>query len=346
LRTLAAFALCAALIAPTAGAQDSRIRWARLAVEGPLDGARLDCGAGGEMWLEGRLLPGERAVIEVPAPTAPTGMAVEPRVADPALSDRVAFDGWVEDPSAARLVAVPMGLRLRPRPALPEWRAGSVPRSLLLVLAGSFLLTLVLRARRLLALANACVWSAVAVLLLARTPLEGPAGIRVLEGEAGSSLWLAVDASREGFELGGERPWLVDAEPARARLSVRVPLIHPPGLPGAGARILLRGGTLLRIVGLDARNRDWKRANNHWGELEEVWLRSAGGDWTFHGSWPAGAPLPAPLPDSGEHRPPSWLDPALPQGRSILLGRLVPGAFGTVPASWAPLGTWVRLYGF
>jgi hypothetical protein len=78
------------------------------------------------------------------------------------------------------------------------------------------------------------------------------------------------------------------------------------------------------------------RSANRWADLDRVWLREADGTWSDRGVWPRGGPLPAA--GRGGSLPPSWINPALPQGLSVLIARRA-SAGGAAP-------TWLRDYGF
>ena len=76
-----------------------------------------------------------------------------------------------------------------------------------------------------------------------------------------------------------------------------------------------------------------------------TWVRTSEGVWTSHGTWELGQPLPQPVPDPPDGGlPPGHLNPALPQGVAILIGRLSAQAFRGPPGG--PEQAWVRIYSF
>lgn len=115
--------------------------------------------------------------------------------------------------------------------------------------------------------------------------------------------------------------WVVDAsDPARPRRIARA---------NAGTHLIARS---LGPVPPEAPKflEEWLSGQ---GELEEVWRRTEEGDWTYHGTWASGAPLPAS--GTGELMP-TWLRAGATPGAIVWVGRLSEVPQGTDQA-------WVRV---
>jgi hypothetical protein len=75
---------------------------------------------------------------------------------------------------------------------------------------------------------------------------------------------------------------------------------------------------------------------NEWGLLSPVWRRSSDGDWESMDSWPAGAAWAGSARQAAA--PPGWLQPGLPLGVTVILGRWESAEAGGAQ-------TWVRWIG-
>jgi hypothetical protein len=314
----------------------------------------------GETLLEGPLLAGEQQRVLVPVPLwAPPG-SLEPEL-EVTGGGRASFDGWADPLGLEEERAwqsVPAGLRARAGVPDPERTPVRAPPLALLAALTGLVLALSQRRRPLRA---ATLGGAFALATAAATlaPDRDPARLRVLEGDAPSGLWLALDAGRDELALPAELPLRVESRPERARLTWRVRLGSAPAGPnrsgGSGGSDRSDGDraptwtlsgprtTLLAVSGFDREIR-LSPSGNEWETLAEAWVRDPGeGTWARCGPWPRGKALPAASPGA----PPGWLAAGLPQGPRVLAGRLDPGApTGGPPRGPAGVPVWVRLTGF
>lgn len=330
-----ALAVPGALEGARAEVSDTAATVVELRLEGPLSTVVLEAG-GRPTHILGELAPGEQRSLGAPLST----WAAARRAED--LAGRLALR--VEPEQAGGRVSVlayaplrpdlwssgfptSLGLRSRPplRPALPR-----LDLTRLALAAGAFLAVLALRRRPLAALSAGVLLSAL-LLLLPAAPLPGPA-VQILEGDARSAQWAWVRGALDRIELppgslpwddvlgeGEETRWVVELEPGRRErwflegagrsLFLLEPLLEPPLLERSRA-----------------------------GEaLAQCWTREPGDAWRWHGGWDRGAALPPPR--EGGAPPPGWLAAGLPQGLSVLLGRL---------AEEGPQGEprWIRVVGW
>ena len=336
----------AASLAGTAG--ETRAHLARVQLEGPLERVRFVVEPMGETVVEGPLLAGESRALQIPLPLwAPPG-SVEPEVVATG-NGRAVFAGWV-DPLGAGAerawLALPAGLRARARLPDPEREPlRAPPLALLAVLAGFVLL---LSQRRHPARAAAIgVASAVLTGALAFAGTPPPSRLRVLEGDAPSGRWIAVDGARGELALPAELPLRVESRPARARLVWRVPLAGVRGWLDGEARptwILRGAGAALFAVSTFEPAQPVEGSRNAWGDFERAWVRDeAGAAWRQVGPWAFGRPLP----EGGPGDPPGWLVAGLPQGPRVFAGLLDPDVgTGSPPRGGPSVAVWVRLTGF
>jgi hypothetical protein len=297
-------------------------------LEGPLEEARLECGADGTTRLVGPLLEGERRALEVPIPVrSPLGATALMELPFPHLvtvpaeaAQRCRIAGWRPAEEEALRSAGP-GLLARPRPPAP---GGQGPRpgpaeGLLAVLV----LVLLLRLRgRPWFQAVAGLGGGVVLGLLARSrPAAGPART-ILEVDPAAAVALRVTVARDRLAIENH----LEVLPQGGALELLV------SLEDGQAHALAPGRALVSIATVAAPALEPQR--NDWGDLERAWSRSAPGARRPPGAWPRGQPVQralGPLQDTTS--PPGWLASALPPGREVLLAR-------------AGEGTWVRVLGF
>jgi len=355
---IAALVLClgGGVPAVTADVDAGRLRSARVELAGPLERVRLAVEPMGETLLRGPLAGGERRTVVVPLPTWGEVEGLVPEVTvDGAGAAR--FLGW--DPSDARADAawraLPASLRRRPRPVPPPPSSPAVPLAALLAAAAALAAGWALRGRPLRAV-GVSVLGAVATAAAvetARAP-AATAGIRVLEGEGEPAAWFAVDAARERLVApAGTSTLRVESIPERARLVYEVRLDPERG---GGWTLAGRGAVLVRIAelaseeggpsGSDAAPR-LSRGANELADLAASWVRAADGSgWRALGPWARGTAEPSAGGAGGAGAaadPPGALNPALPLGRRVLVGRLAPGGPPSRPAEAGAV--WVRLVG-
>lgn len=317
---------------PAAAGED---RFALLQVElvGPLERVSVEVGRSASLELEGGVQAGERWTLE--APLALSGAAE--RASAPELrlngagSARVI--GWEESSAAARAAAwgrLPMTLRSRPALALPAREGSRAPFAAVALASSGALLALALRRRLWVAglVSGGAASAAVALVVLQPVPA---AALRVLEVDGRSARALLVDLARD--ELPGARVDDLRWSSTPATAPVRVHAAR-----GAPSVRLASPGAVLRATRefqLDERRLAAER--NEWGLLSPVWRRSSDGDWEFMAAWPAGAAWAGSAGDGAP--PPGWLQPGLPLGVTVVLGRWESAEAG----DGAP--TWVRWIG-
>jgi len=314
-----------------------RLRWARIEVDGPLASVRLDATPAGVVELTGPLSEGEHRVIEVPVPVSPqsANAARPPELEVVGGSGRARFAAWLGN-DAASSVAGALAW-----PAVPG-SFGAVPLPVLMLLAGAFLVGLALRRRPAACALLALVSSGLVTLLMIGAEPSSPS-LRLLElGAAGDPGWHVIDATRDACRAPIERPFELVVLPANVPLGVRMPMDFDAQ---PSARFEARGATLYLKRPLAAGPHALTRGMNRWGRLDATWVRAADGAWTARGAWELGRPLPEPIEEPLDGGlPPGHLNPALPQGIEILIGRLAPEAFRG-PRD-GPQQAWVRIYAF
>ena len=329
--------------APALADEGTRTPLARVELEGPLEAVDLSFPDGNGTTIALPLAAGERRTLTLPLP-APAIAAQALPVVTVQGAGAARFAGWVGS-DVERLSAewgrLPLGLRRRPRPPAPERaHTSGPPLAALLVACAGFLGALRWRRRGPLALAVGALAAAAAYALALPPPATGRE-LRLLEGDGSSGAWLALRVARERLELAPAAALLVETRPPLAPLRVRV----EPG-PQGPRWILLAPGATIDLLDLAPLEPDLltRAGTNRLGALTQVWVREADGRWSRRGSWPAGAPLPAALAGPGE--PPGWLNPALPMGTGVLLGRRASDPAEAPSGAPAPDALWVRLVGF
>lgn len=323
-------ALAAVGALPAAG--EDRFALLRLELVGPLERVSVDVGRSASFELDGGLQAGERWTLE--APVALSGAAE--RGAPPQLrvsgagNARVA--GWDEDAAATRAAAwarLPMALRTRPALVLPAREGPRAPFAAIALASSGAWLALALRRR---------LWAAglvsggslvVAVALVTLQPVPA-AALRVLEVDGRSARAVLVDLARD--ELNGAR--VDDLRWSTAPLAAPVSIQAARG--AASVRLTSPGAVLRAAREFELDGRRLAGELNEWGLISPAWRRSSDGDWEFMETWPAGAAWAGSARDAAP--PPGWLQPGLPLGVTVVLGR-----WDSAEAGGAP--TWVRWIG-
>jgi len=308
--------LCAAslLLAPSGA---TRLRVAEIEITGPFDGATLDVPGAGRTRIDGQLLAGESRVLSVPVPASSSGIRIDPHVhLDRDSGDldaqrgRLRLRAWASDAQDEMRELTP-ALRSRPRPPVaspaPEPGAGA-----LALLAASFVVGLALGRRPIAALAFGAAAGACVFALGPRADHDAR-GIRIDEGDGASSVWLEVTAARDRIELARSGTAIdLELDPNDTRIDCCAALDAPTWAISATR------ATLVELHAFRVAEHVLARDANRWRDLDETWLREEG-SWTSRGSWKRGEPLPAATSDAP---PPGWLASGLPQGTTVVLGRL------------------------
>jgi hypothetical protein len=329
----AALALSVALVSQGLG----RIRQAEVELRGPLAALEVELPGQASTRLELGLAPGELRTVSVPVFAGVDGAELVLREL-PEQEGSARWVGWTREGEAELAEhwrALPSGLRTRPAVARGDGVAGREPQPAALVFSAA-LLVLALALRRRPALACAVgVGGGVALVLWLASAAATTRELRVLEGE-GDGPWLAWDSGFDSLVIPAALPLQVEVEPRSASVQAFGAL----SAAGVGELTLVaRGALLRRASAVDPGPRRVSASVNGWGAFEEVWLRSGDGRWTAHGPWEAGAALPAGRPGD----PPGALNPALPQGVTVLVARLAPGVFSAGAPAGRPV--WLRWIG-
>ncbi|HVS09531.1 MAG TPA: hypothetical protein VMS76_06605 [Planctomycetota bacterium] len=345
---LAVLALFGALTGTAGAAQErvGRLALGRVELEGPLEELRVALPPAGEARLQGPLAPGERASLRVPLPAWEVAPALEPRIAA-AGEGRARWLGWDEEDRERRAEAwrsLPAALRGRPLPAIAA-PATRPPLSALLAAAALLALLLRLRSRAALVLGVGALGAGL-VLALSLAHGEPAARLRLFDGDGASGRWIVVDAARPELELGPRLPLRLESEPPRTPLRFAA-----EGFGAVPTSWRVRGArgeaqpALFAIDAFDPAGRALQPGRNGWASFEATWVRDPQGSWSAHGPWPEGEPLPDAAP--GGDAPPGWIQPALPLGVGLFIGRVAPRPDLALERD-PPLegGAWVRLVGF
>ncbi len=327
-------------LAPLYAQDPTRLRFARIALEGPLSEATLRLPGGSATRIEIALARGERRALEVPVAPPTSVPAFTPAVT--VVGDGQArWEGW-NTPDSEGWDQVLMGLRMRPLPPALEGAsggpAGRPPLGALLLAAGGFVLALRWRARPVAALACGVVGATSVLLAAAPAGSEGRV-LRLIEGDAESDRWISVLALRERHACVPDLGLRLMTVPTDAALEVRVTFDPNPRWSFEAPHATLYQLELIRGL-----REDLRREGGHLRlPLTRTWVRDPDGTWSARGPWPLGASLPPARPQGAE--PPGWISPALSPGRGILIGHCAPGA-ELPPTSVPPDETWVRVLGF
>ncbi len=332
--------LCAGAGEAIASQDPSRVRLARVALEGPLGGASLSYPDGSATHIEVQLARGERRTVDVPLAPPRSAPELQPAIAAPG-EGRARLEVWLErDPRDWE--RWPLGVRMRPWPPPLDGGAsasgGRPPIAALLLSACGFLLVLRFRSRPIAALAWGLAGAA-SVLLFAAPGRGAGRALHWIEGEAESDRWLSVLVVRNRFACEPDPGLRLATAPAEAALEIRASFEPSPRWSFASP-----GATLYVLAEARAPEAGLRREGpNRWAPLAEAWLREPGGAWSRRGPWPLGAALPAARSDRAE--PPGWTNPGLAPGRGILVGRCA-SAPPLAPVPSTPDETWLRLVGF
>jgi hypothetical protein len=317
MRGLLAITLASACSLFLAARSQSRIAIAEVELSGPFDGATLDAGAAGYTRIDGHLLDGETRNLRVPVPVRSQALRVPPRIhldgdggALDAENGRAKFIGWRDD--AAVESGLPAPLRARSRPPL-EWTAPRPTAASLAILAAGFLLGLSLLRRPIAALAMSAACAACASVLHVRTDEDAVRRTTVFEGAADADAWLEVEAARERMLIPAADVVQVESEPHDARIQCDVALENASEWDVRAPRAVL-----YRLSPFSPGARSIARAGNAWADLAGAWTRT-GGEWSAHGEWALGTPIPPPI---RAPPPPGWLLVGLPQGTDVLIARV------------------------
>lgn len=308
-----ALLVCVLLAADARATDASRLRIAELSATGPLASATLDFGGAGRATVRLDLAEGESRSLSVPLPTREGFESLVPSASDP----RLRFVGWRPDAERERAFAsLPLALRTRSVPPAPARSLAPSLAALTLAVAGALFVSRVRTNRLRALLVGALTAAAVLALELA---FDAPPRPRIVldfelgaDGPVGDGVrWTSA---RDRLDLGVEPPLSLAVEPTETALDVR---IDARGAGPVRTTVSGRGALLGRADA--AREAPPDRAGNRWGDLAAVWTRDEAGNWTEHGPWAFGDPLPTAR--TGDRRPPGWINPALPQGRKLLIGR-------------------------
>jgi len=312
--------LCA--LALLALGDGNRLWWLEVEARGPLEEFTLDCGADGTTRVRGPFLAGERR-LSVPVPLrVPLGIEGLSAAALPRAREAgVRVLGWSAEQPEAAFAREARTLLARGRPPVGAAPARAGRAEALLALG---LLPLLVRLRR------RAVWAgAVALLaggfLLWRTTQARPRAVAVelLEADLGAGRALLVRGAYASLPLGRTR---LEARPDGVALFFDVPS------DGGGGRVQAPGVELHQLERAAPPELLVTGASE---SLEAVWVRTPRGEWSAHGPWRRGTPLPPAVP--GGAAPPGWLTGALPPGVGILVGRK--GADGWLRATGFELPT-------
>jgi hypothetical protein len=324
--------LLALVPAVTQGGRENRLHLATVELVGPLEEARFDLGAMGETRVVGPLAEGERRTVQVPLPAWGDPRGAEPDVeVDGAGQARfVEWDAGGNAELARRWLAVPAGLRARPLPLPPAVDRRRPPEGAVLVVVAVFLVGLALRRRPGLGHALGLVGAA-GVLFIALPGERAPSAVAVHEGDG--DRWVTVVVDRGSlWALLEDGALRFEVSPPRAALTWTVELSSKYGFWKGSAR----GAVVFLVRAWDPEGAFHEARNEVMG-LEEAWVREAGSPgWVAHPPWPRGHGLQSPI---GPADPPGWLNPALPMGTGVLIGRAEPQFLSTEHH-------WIRLTGF
>lgn len=336
---------------PTAPAtQDAgadRIHTLDVELVGPLEAIRVPGEVASWTELTLPLAPGERRRLRVPVVTRSGGAGAVPevQVLPKDGGGSCAQARWVEGQVSRD--SWPVGLRIRPVPGVESPSPRASLGVLTLILLGG-IACLSLRRRPI----GVVVVGLIGAGLGAERAWQGGRGteeVLVHEGDGGA--WSRVRVASRRLELAPGEPAHLSTRPPDASLRIH------GAFPAGGGAVAEPHWTVVGPVGCSLiSQRRWdpgplvlEPGRNAWGDLEECFLRGGDGQWTAHGSWPLGSPLPAPVEGGQGVAPPGGMNPALPLGRSVFLGRLRGGSELRPEGDELPRGdrrSWVRWVGF
>lgn len=310
---------------------EERLSIARIELVGPLRALELSVGNARSSW-RGALSPGERFELELAIAAERPWLWGAPVVTwDGAGTARVrGWDVSVIETRQREWRESPPELRARPPALAPFERRPRAPIAGVALALAAALCVIAARARAWLATAVALVGAAAAGWLTAGASTER--ATRVIEVDGASGAAVAVDGALD--QLSGAR--LDDLRwefPPRAAALIR-------STRGANEFSLhTRGGWVRRWRAWNPEGRSLGPDVNDWGLLAPVWRRDADGQWRELEAWPRGVVLNAEAGKPGA-QPPGWLNPALPAGAYVVVGRWVDS-----PEAAEGQDTWVRWVG-
>lgn len=339
--------------------RSDRLHSLELDLVGPMEFVRIPGEGGSRTEFPLELADGERRSLRVPvvSRSGSAGATPEVRIEPEGAGGSCSAVRWGGDGgSGGAFGSWPLGLRIRPFPPVEDPIPKASPGILLLLcVAGTA--GLVLRRRPLWVLGVGVLGAGIGI---ERTgaPDEGSGGLLVYEGEGGA--WSRVRVASRRLELGAENPDFVTTRPPEVSLSVSRQAGDEPGSVAEPRWILEgpRGSTLILADRMDGEGMDLGPveslrtlgpANNTFGDFAETFVREGDGGWSAHGPWALGRPLPPAIPGEAQASPPGAMNPALPLGRRVFLGRRAgdPGGARAVGSrNEGPRETWVRWVGF
>jgi hypothetical protein len=336
------FALLFALlvVGSHARAQTDRFALAEFELTGPITALEVSAGDSAHGALAAKLSAGERLRVELALPVEAPSAAEAPAKVRVVGDGTARFVGWKRDAATSREQAwsrVPMALRMRPRasPATPSERR--VPNAALWIAAAGALLAIGARTRAWAALACGAA-TALVVGWLTHAQGPRPTRIRLVEFDGPSGRAVAVDSARERLSGADEGDLRWESTPAHA------PLRATARRDRSGYELSASGAVLRSWTSFEIGARALSADENRLGLLAPVWRRDAAGDWSAAGSWAVGDAWPndTTVAEAGSEEPPGWLQPALPLGVRVLVGRWR----SATPAESGGAGeVWVRWVG-
>ncbi len=314
-----------------AGDAEERLSMARIELVGPLRALELSVGDARSSW-RGALSPGERFELELAIAADRPWLRGAPVVTwDGSGTARVR--GWDVSVIERRQRAwreLPLELRARPAALAPIERKPRLSLAGVALALATALCVLAARARARLATAVALVGAAAAGWLTAGASPERAA--RVIEVDGASGAAVAVDGALDQLS-GASLDDLRWEFPPRSTALIR-------STRGANEFSLhAPGGWVRRWRAWDPEGRSLGPDVNDWGLLAPVWRRDADGQWRELEAWPRGVVLDAEAGKPGA-QPPGWLNPALPAGAYVVVGR-----WADSPDGAEGRDTWVRWVG-
>jgi len=302
------FALCG--VSSTDGVLELRL-------EGPLSAVHLD-GVRVPTHVIVDLAPAEAITVRVP--WLPINPGDEPRL------------GRVDGEGSARVEVLhpspelaPPSVMRRPLPR-PVGTPPRVPPVAWWLFSGGLLAVFAARRRPIGVALVGALFGLVLVVLPVSAP-EKPV-VAVLEVGPFGAWWVHVGAG-ELHPPSGSHPAL-ETRPEGASWEWLVD-VSDPASPHGFART--SPGTLLVARAPGPAEVSLSEKGNTFNALQETWRRSSAGEWTRHGVWDHGAPLPAAR-EGGLL--PTWLRAGAPPGAEVWVGRLAEAPPGAQEA-------WVRL---
>jgi len=308
-----------------AGLEGNRLWRVEVELSGPLEDVRFAAGAWGETRLVGSLLAAESRKLEVVLPwLAPLGASELADLPPPEAmlqgAGAATVVGWAgaqpHDAFARRHAA----LLARPRPPLAARTSQSGPGELLLLFSLGLVSLAVGRRPRL--VGASCMVGAVLLTVLGARRSGSAERVELVEAEAERGLAVRITGGLGRLEL-GPRAVGLEVDPVRSSI------VLLQDLQSGGVVAEAPGAGLFALAPSEAPS--LTRDANGWRALRRAWVRTPGGDWSTHGAWSRGAPLP-PAQGQGTS-PPGWIAAGMPPGRAVLVAE-------------DESGGWIRMLGF